>query len=83
VGSLERWCEVIIAYVLVQTEVGKTAQVARAVAEIHGVHEAELVTGLCDVIFRAEARIMDDLGKLIVSRIQEVNGITRTLTCPR
>ena len=25
---------------------------------------------------------MDDLGKLIVSRIQAVNGITRTLTCP-
>jgi hypothetical protein len=25
---------------------------------------------------------MDDLGKLVVSRIQAVNGITRTLTCP-
>jgi DNA-binding Lrp family transcriptional regulator len=71
---------VITAYVLIQTDVGKTAQVARAVAEIHGVHEAELVTGPYDVILRAEARTKDDLGKLIVSRIQEVNGITRTLT---
>jgi DNA-binding Lrp family transcriptional regulator len=40
------------------------------------------VTGPYDVILRAEARTMDDLGKLIVSRIQQVNGITRTLTCP-
>jgi hypothetical protein len=25
---------------------------------------------------------MDDLGKLIVARIQVIDGITRTLTCP-
>jgi hypothetical protein len=25
---------------------------------------------------------MDELGKLVVARIQAVDGVTRTLTCP-
>jgi DNA-binding Lrp family transcriptional regulator len=66
----------------VQTEVGKAAQVAREIADIKGVTIAEDVTGPYDVIVRAEARNMDDLGKLVVSKVQSVAGITRTLTCP-
>jgi hypothetical protein len=34
------------------------------------------------VIVRGEAKTVDDLGKLVVARIQAVDGITRTLTCP-
>jgi DNA-binding Lrp family transcriptional regulator len=71
----------VAAYVLIQTEVGKAGQVARAIAEIKGVQGVEPVAGPYDVIARAEARGMDDLGKLVVSRIQAVNGVTRTLTC--
>ena len=70
------------AYILIQTEVGKAAQVAKEVAEIKGVAAAEDVTGPYDVIVRAEAKNVDDLGKLVVARIQAVEGITRTLTCP-
>ena len=44
-------------------------------------HGVEPVAGPYDVIARAEARGMDDLGKLVVSRIQAVDGVTRTLTC--
>lgn len=73
---------VVQAYILVQTEVGKAAQVAREIADIKGVTLAEDVTGPYDVIVRAEARNMDDLGRLVVSRVQSVAGITRTLTCP-
>ena len=70
------------AYVLIQTEVGKAAQVASEVAAISGVTSAEDVTGPYDVIVRAEAESVDELGKMVVSRIQAVEGITRTLTCP-
>ena len=70
------------AYILIQTEVGKAASVAKAIAEIRGVQQAEDVTGPYDVIVRAEARNVDELGKLVVARIQAVEGITRTLTCP-
>jgi DNA-binding Lrp family transcriptional regulator len=70
------------AYVLIQTEVGKAAAVAAAVRAVAGVTEADDVTGPYDVIVRAEAETVDDLGKLVVAKIQSVEGITRTLTCP-
>ena len=70
------------AYILIQTEVGKAAQVAAAISEIQGVISAEDVTGPYDVIVRAEATTVDELGKLVVARIQSLSGITRTLTCP-
>jgi DNA-binding Lrp family transcriptional regulator len=73
---------VVNAYILIQTEVGKAAQVAKEVAAIKGVSSAEDVTGPYDVIVRAEARSVDELGKLVVAKIQAVDGITRTLTCP-
>lgn len=70
------------AFILIQTEVGKAAQVATAIAEIPGVISAEDVTGPYDVIVRAEAATVDELGTLVVARVQSLPGITRTLTCP-
>ena len=70
------------AYILIQTEVGQAASVAAAIASIPGVTSAEDVTGPYDVIVRAEAQSVDELGKLVVARVQGVAGITRTLTCP-
>ncbi len=69
-------------YILIQTEVGKAAAVAAAIAKLAGVASAEDVTGPYDVIVRAEAKNVDELGKLVVASIQGVDGITRTLTCP-
>ena len=59
---------VVQAYVLIQTEVGKAADVAKAIAEISGVTLAEDVTGPYDVIVRAEASNVDELGKLVVAQ---------------
>jgi DNA-binding Lrp family transcriptional regulator len=70
------------AYILIQTEVGKAAGVAHEIAGIPGVTSAEDVTGPYDVIVRAEADSMDNLGRLVVAQVQNVPGITRTLTCP-
>ncbi len=74
--------EDVTAYVLIQTEVGKAAHVATEVAGIEGVVSADDVTGPYDVIVRARAGSVDELGRLIVSRLQLIEGITRTLTCP-
>ncbi|QIX26181.1 Lrp/AsnC family transcriptional regulator [Nocardioides sp. JQ2195] len=73
---------VVQAYILIQTDVGKAAEVAASIAQISGVNVAEDVTGPYDVIVRAEARNVDELGKLVVSKVQNLEGITRTLTCP-
>jgi DNA-binding Lrp family transcriptional regulator len=72
----------ITAYVLIQTEVGKAARVADAVRAIGGVVAADDVTGPYDVIVRAEAPSLDDVARLVVDKIQTVEGITRTFTCP-
>ncbi|MGB8963056.1 MAG: Lrp/AsnC ligand binding domain-containing protein [Pseudonocardiaceae bacterium] len=70
------------AYILIQTEVGKAASVAAAVSSLPGVASAEDVTGPYDVIVRAEAADVNQLGQLVLARVQTVDGITRTLTCP-
>jgi DNA-binding Lrp family transcriptional regulator len=72
----------MIAYILIQTEVGVAGQVAAEVAGAKGVRSADGVTGPYDVIARAEAADLDELGKLVVGQIQSVTGVTRTLTCP-
>lgn len=70
------------AYVLIQTEQGRMAEVARLVLEIEGVIEADIVTGPYDAIARVAADDIDTLGRLIVSELQTVGGVIRTLTCP-
>ena len=72
----------IQAYILIQTEVGKASSVAKAVTAIAGVTIAEGVTGPYDVIMRAEAGSMEELGRTVLAKVQAVPGITRTLTCP-
>jgi DNA-binding Lrp family transcriptional regulator len=69
------------AYVLIQTEVGQTGRVAREVADIEGTGSAVPVAGPYDVIAIVEAASMDALGKRVLSRIQGVKGVSRTLTC--
>ncbi|MGB7447643.1 MAG: Lrp/AsnC ligand binding domain-containing protein [Ornithinimicrobium sp.] len=69
------------AYILVQTEVGKSSGVARAIADLPGVSMAEDVTGPYDVIARIEASSVDELGRLVIAKVQDVPHITRTTTC--
>ena len=71
----------VSAYILIQTAVN-AAQVAGEIAAIDGVESADDVSGPYDVIVRTSAANMDALGQLVVAKIQTVEGITRTLTCP-
>ena len=43
---------------------------------------AEYVTGPYDVVVRVEASTTDELESVVVPSVQNVIGITRTLTCP-
>ena len=72
----------VSAYILIQTEVGKAAAVADEVRRIDSVIAADDVTGPYDVVVRVEAPTMDDLGKLVVGRVQMLDGITKTTTMP-
>lgn len=70
------------AYILIQTEVGKAGQVTDQIRGIDGVVAVDPVTGPYDVVARAEAADLDQLAKVTVMPMQELEGITRTLTCP-
>lgn len=70
------------AYILIQTEIGKSASVAAEIAAMEGVTSASTVSGPYDVIAVTRAANVDDLGRLVVEKIQPVEGIVRTLTCP-
>lgn len=69
------------AYILIQTEVGKSGVVSETVGQLTGVVSAEDVTGPYDVIARIEAPTVDELGRQVISAIQDVPHITRTTTC--
>jgi DNA-binding Lrp family transcriptional regulator len=77
----ERSGGMLSAYVLIESEVGKVAKVAQALTKLNGVQLAEDLAGPYDVIARVEASGLDELGRLIVSRIQVLDGVARTLTC--
>ncbi|WP_026922385.1 Lrp/AsnC ligand binding domain-containing protein [Glycomyces arizonensis] len=69
------------AYILVQTEVGMAAAVSEAVAKLDGVVRVDTVTGPYDVVILTETDSGDRLDASVVSRVQRVAGVTRTLTC--
>ncbi len=70
------------AYVLVQTEMAQSAKVAARLAAIDGVTAADEVTGPYDVIAVVEAADVVVLGREVLARVQAVEGISRTITCP-
>lgn len=70
------------AYVLIQTEPDRAVAAAREIGELDGVVSAEIITGPYDIIASVDAVDMDEVGRLVVSHIQMIDGITRTTTCP-
>ena len=69
------------AYVLVRTMPGQAGEALTRILSIPGVNTAHAVTGPTDIIAFVDADTMDALGRLIVSRIQQAPGVTRTTTC--
>jgi uncharacterized protein with GYD domain len=67
---------------LIQTEVGRAEVVAKQLSGLPGVVSSEYVTGPYDVVVRIEADTEARLQSTVVRSVQQVVGITRTLTCP-
>ena len=67
---------------LIQTEVGRAEVIAKQLASLPGVVSSEYVTGPYDVVVRIGADSLGDLESNVVPSVQQVSGITRTLTCP-
>jgi DNA-binding Lrp family transcriptional regulator len=70
------------AFIFLQVQVGTDSRVAGRVADLPGVSSVDIVTGPHDVVVRAEADSIDELGKRVLRPMQQIDGVTRTLTCP-
>ena len=70
------------AYILIQAEVGTAADVALATGALEAVISADVAMGPYDVIARAEATNVDDLGQMVIGTVQKIPGVERTLLCP-
>ncbi len=68
------------AYIFVEVTQGKAMQVREEIGKIKGVKSASSVTGPYDIIALVEGEDVNVLGELIVSRIQSVPGVLRTMT---
>jgi hypothetical protein len=73
---------VVEAFMLIQTEVGRAEVIAKQLASLPGVLSSEYVTGPYDVVVRIGADSLGELESNVVPSVQQVSGITRTLTCP-
>jgi DNA-binding Lrp family transcriptional regulator len=71
------------AYVFIETELGKTKDVLRAVQRVEGVTEADAVTGEHDVVAVVEAENLEGIGVIVAAKIQTMGGIRRTRTYVR
>lgn len=71
----------VAAYIFINTAPGTLEQAAPRIAALDGVRSVEAITGPYDAVVQAEASTNDQLGSLVVSRIQKVAGVEKTLTC--
>jgi len=69
------------AYVLIETSVGKTKDVVRALSKLKMMKEVHAVTGPYDVIAVVEGADLTAVGNLVTNNIHPVGGIARTVTC--
>jgi DNA-binding Lrp family transcriptional regulator len=70
------------AYVLVQIQVGQAARATHEITKLPGVVGAEPVTGPYDVVIRITGPDLITLNATVVAGIHEIEGVTRTVTCP-
>ncbi len=69
------------AYVLIEAQVGKTKEVVEAIRKVQGVVSVDAVTGPYDAIAIMQGETLNGIGKLIVSKVHTIAGISRTVTC--
>lgn len=72
---------VIAAYILIQAEAGQAAIVAAALRGVPGVSEAASLAWPYDVIVRGQAPDIDQLARLVTSRVQVLDGVRQMMTC--
>ena len=71
----------IRAYVLIETQVGKTKEAIEGIRELEGVVQVDSVTGPYDAIATVEKATLSKIGGLVTERLQHICGVSRTVIC--
>ena len=69
------------AYVLIETAVGKTRDVAAALRSLKEISSADVVTGPYDIIAVIEGGDLGSIGDMVTGQVHTIGGITRSVTC--
>lgn len=69
------------AYILIETAVGKSREVAESLRSLDGIETVDAVTGPYDIIAVVAAPDLNSIGDMVTGRIHIINGIVRTVTC--
>jgi DNA-binding Lrp family transcriptional regulator len=69
------------AFILIETAVGKTREVADSLKAVGGMQSVDVVTGPYDVIAVIDAPDINTMGALVTEKIHTISGVVRTVTC--
>ena len=71
------------AYILIETEVGKTREAYGALTakKIKEIRSVDVVTGPYDIIVVVDHDDINGIGALVTEEIHPIPGIARTVTC--
>lgn len=70
----------MMAYVLINTEIGCIPEVLTAIQKIKNVTEAHSVYGVYDIVAKIEAETMGKLKDVVTWKIRRLNNVRSTLT---
>ncbi len=68
-------------FVLIETAVGQTKEVANTIRKVEAIRSADVVTGPFDVIAVIEAPDINTIGQVLEREIHAIAGVVRTVTC--
>lgn len=69
------------AYILIETAVGKSRDVAKELRTLDGFETVDPVTGPYDIIAVISARDLNAVGDIVSRQVHTIDGIVRTVTC--
>ncbi len=70
------------AYILINTQIGKTAQVAKTLKEMPEVKRIDIIMGPYDIIAEIETEDHNTLSDMVIRKLQAIEYIQHTMTCP-
>lgn len=69
------------AFILIETAVGKTREVADTLKTVGEMQSVNVVTGPYDVIAVIETPDINAMGSLVTEKMHTITGVVRTVTC--